>query len=316
MNASFASAPLADRPDAQAVRAAACGGVDPWHVNADLHCHSRMSDGVLAPAEVVRRACANGVKIHALTDHDELAGIAEAAAEAALCGLAFVTGVEVSTTWAGETIHVVGLRVDPSDPALLAGLARTRGGRDSRAREIGDDLARAGVPGAYEGALKYVGNPALISRMHFARHLVETGACANVGEVFRRFLIEGKPGFIAHRWAGLAEAVGWIRDAGGVAVLAHPGRYRLDAGALWQLMAEFREAGGEGLEVITGSHTPDQYAVFAAHARDFGFRASRGSDFHAPTESRVDLGRLPPLPDSVVPIWYDWPELALDSVRT
>jgi predicted metal-dependent phosphoesterase TrpH len=314
VNASFSNAPP-DRLDAPAIRSAAAGSVDPWQVNADLHCHSFMSDGVLAPAEIVRRAHANGVKIHALTDHDELAGIPEAVAEAARWGLAFVTGVEVSTTWAGETIHVVGLRVDPSDAALRAGLARTRGGRDSRAREIGEDLERVGVPGAYEGALKYVGNPALISRTHFARHIVESGVCASVGEVFRRFLVEGKPGFVPHRWAGLAEAVGWIRNAGGVAVLAHPGRYRLDAGALWQLMSEFREAGGTGLEVVSGSHTPDQYETFAAHARNFGFRASRGSDFHAPAESRVDLGCLPPLPDSVVPLWYDWPELALDSVR-
>jgi len=281
-----------------------------WSVNADLHSHSRMSDGMLAPAEVVRRAHAAGVAIHALTDHDELSGIAEAAAEAARLGMAFVAGVEVSVSWGGETIHVVGLRVDPEDPALVEGLARTRDGRDARAREIGAQLERAGVPDAYEGALRHVGNPALVSRTHFARHIVDAGICADVGEVFRHYLSEGRPGFVPHRWAGLAEAVDWIRGAGGIAILAHPGRYRLDEGGLWALMDEFRSAGGEAIEVVSGSHTPDQYRRFAGHAREFGFLASRGSDFHAPGESRVELGALPPLPDTVVPVWHDWPETA------
>ena len=279
--------------------------------DADLHCHSRVSDGMLAPAQVVRRAHAAGVRLHALTDHDELAGIPEAAAEARRLGLAFVAGVEISVSWGGETIHVVGLRVDPRDAALTEGLARTRAGRDARAREMGEQLERAGVPDAYAGALQHVGNPALISRTHFARHIVASGICADVGEVFRHFLSEGRPGFVPHRWARLDEAIAWIRGAGGVAILAHPGRYRLDDGGLWALMDAFRQAGGEGIEVVSGSHTPDQYRRFAGHAREFGFLASRGSDFHAPGESRVDFGGLPPLPDSVVPVWRDWPEAAL-----
>lgn len=302
-------------PHAAAISAAADGRVDPWRVNADLHCHSYMSDGMLAPAALVRRAHANGVQIHALTDHDEVGGIAEAAAEAARCGMQFVAGVEVSVTWGGETIHVVGLRVDAAHEGLISGLSRTRAGRDSRAREMAEDLERAGVPGAYEGALRYVGNPALISRTHFARHIVEQGVCADVGEVFQRFLVEGKPGFVPHRWARLSEAIEWIREAGGIAVLAHPGRYRLGDTGLWALMSEFRDAGGEGIEVLSGSHTPDQYRQFARHAREFGFRASRGSDFHAPGESRVELGQLPQLPDDVVPVWHDWPELAALAER-
>lgn len=296
-------------PDHAAARAAAGGRADPWRVNADLHCHSWMSDGVLGPAELVRRAHANGVQIHSLTDHDEVGGLAEAAAEAARLGMAFVGGVEVSVSWRAETIHIVGLRVDGADPRLVAGLARTRDGRDDRAREMAEQLERVGVPGAYDGALQYVGNPALIARTHFARYLVEQGVCTDVPEVFQRFLVEGKPGYVPHRWAGLAEAVEWIRQAGGVAVLAHPGRYRLDAQGLRALMAEFLDAGGEAIEVLSGSHTPRQYGQFARHAREFGFRASRGSDFHAPGESRVELGRLPPLPDTVVPVWHDWPEL-------
>lgn len=275
-------------------------------INADLHCHSNVSDGVLSPAELVRRAKANGVELFALSDHDALDGLADARSEALRIGLAFVAGVEVSVTWAGETIHVLGLGIDAEDPALVDGLARTRAGRDSRAREMGEQLAAVGIPGAYEGALRHVGNPDLVSRTHFARHLVERGVCRTVGEVFERFLSEGKPGFVEHRWANLAEAIGWIHGAGGVAVLAHPGRYRLPETGLRVLMEAFRELGGRGIEVVCGSHRPDQYQRFARHALELGFLASRGSDFHAPGEGSIDLGGLPPLPAELEPVWADW----------
>ncbi len=279
---------------------------DPWRLNADLHCHSTVSDGTLEPEAVVARAHANGVELLSLTDHDELSGQARAQAAAAALGLRYVPGVEISVTWAGETIHVVGLGVDPTDVELVAGVARTRDGREERAREMAEQLHAVGIEGAYEGALRYVGNPELISRTHFARYLVESGRCTDVGDVFSRYLIEGKPGFVPHRWARLSQALGWITAAGGTAVLAHPGRYRLNDTALWALVQEFREAGGTALEVVCGSHTRDQYGRFAAMSREFGLRASRGSDFHGPGESHVELGRLPPLPDSVVPVWYDW----------
>ena len=283
---------------------------EPHRINADLHCHSVVSDGTLAPVDVVERAHRNGVQVLALTDHDEVAGLADAQARAEALGLGFVPGVEVSVTWAGETIHVVGLRIDPCDAGLVAGLERTRTGRDDRAQEIAGQLAQAGIPDAYEGALRYAGNPELISRSHFARYIVETGACADVGEVFSRFLVEGRPGYVPHRWARLADAVGWIRAAGGVAVMAHPGRYnRLGELALDRLIEEFREAGGTGIEVVSGSHTPDQYRTFAETARRFGLAASRGSDFHGPGESRHDLGSLPSLPSELEPVWRDWPEV-------
>lgn len=284
-------------------------------LNADLHCHSQVSDGTLAPDELARRAHAHGVQLFALTDHDELDGLTQARSAAGALGMVFVDGVEVSVTWGGETIHVVGLRIDPAHEGLRAGLAATRGGRDARAREMGEALARAGVPDAYAGALKHVGNPAMVGRTHFARYIVERGICRDVHEVFQRFLSEGKPGFVPHRWAKLADAVGWIRDAGGVAVLAHPGRYRIDDTALWSLIADFRAAGGEGIEVVCGSHTPDQYLRFAQVARESGLRASRGSDFHGPRESRAELGGLPPLPAMLVPVWHDWPEAALARSR-
>jgi predicted metal-dependent phosphoesterase TrpH len=285
------------------------GRRDPRAINADLHCHSLMSDGTLAPAAVVERAAAQGVEMLALTDHDNVGGLEEAAARARELGLPFVPGVEVSVTWGGETIHVVGLNIDPANEILCEGLARTRSGRDARAVEIGEQLAAAGIPGAYEGALRYVGNPALVSRTHFARFLVEQGICRDVSDVFSRFLVEGRPGFVPQRWAAMREAVDWICRAGGQAVLAHPGRYRLGTAQRHAMISEFRDAGGIGIEVVSGSHAAHQQAEFARVAREFGLLASRGSDFHGPGESHVELGQVPPLPDAVTPIWHDW-ELA------
>ena len=275
-------------------------------LNVDLHCHSNISDGVLAPAEVAAHARKAGVDVWALTDHDEVSGIAAARAAAMQQGMVFVAGVEISITWAGQTVHIVGLQVDENHPALVQGLARTRSGRDARGREMGAQLAAAGIPGAYEGALKFVGNPDLMSRTHFARYLVECGKCANIPEVFRKYLSEGKPGYVEHRWATLADAVGWIQAAGGLAVIAHPGRYRFSDTAQGVLFDEFKQLGGVAIEVVTGSHSPDQYPEYAALANSYGFLASRGTDFHAPKEARVDFALLPPLPSNVKPIWHDW----------
>jgi len=272
----------------------------------DLHCHSNVSDGVLAPAAVAAYARKGGVDAWALTDHDELKGIKAARQAATDLGMHFVPGVEISVTWGGETVHVVGLQLNEDEPALVQGLAATRNGRDARGREIGAQLARAGIPGAYEGALKYVGNPDLLSRTHFARYLVEIGACGSTSEVFRKYLTEGKPGYVPHRWATLAEAVGWIRKAGGIPVIAHPGRYRFTPVAEGAMLDEFKQLGGNAIEVVTGSHTPDQYETYAEVARRYGFLASRGTDFHAPGEARVEFDKLPPLPAGLTPVWHDW----------
>jgi predicted metal-dependent phosphoesterase TrpH len=275
-------------------------------LNVDLHCHSNVSDGVLTPAAVADYARKAGVDVWALTDHDEVGGIASARQAASTVGMQFVPGVEISITWAGQTVHIVGLRIDETNPALVQGLTATRSGRDARGREMAAQLAQAGIPGAYEGALKYVGNPDLMSRTHFARYLVECGACANIPEVFRKYLVEGKPGYVPHRWASLEQAVGWIRGAGGIAVIAHPGRYKFSATAEGALFDEFKQLGGAAIEVVTGSHTPDQYPAYAEAARRYGFLASRGTDFHAPGESRADFAVLPPLPSGITPVWHDW----------
>jgi len=275
-------------------------------LNVDLHCHSNVSDGALPPAKVAARAKANGVDVWALTDHDELGGIPEAREAAHALGMRYVTGVEISITWAGKTVHIVGLRVDEANENLVKGLAHTRSGRERRAHEMAAQLATAGIPGAFEGALKYVGNPDLISRTHFARYIMELGVQPTISDVFRNYLTEGKPGYVPHRWASLKDAVSWIRGAGGIAVVAHPGRYDFDDIALDALLNEFKQWGGTGVEVVTGSHTVDEYARFAGVAKRYGLLASRGSDFHAPGESHTDLGDLPPLPPSLLPVWHDW----------
>jgi predicted metal-dependent phosphoesterase TrpH len=272
----------------------------------DLHCHSTRSDGLLAPAAVVARAAARGVDVLALTDHDEVSGLAEARAAAAEAGIGFVDGSELSVSWEDLTVHVVGLRIDPDHAALNAGLASIREGRATRARRMGDSLAAAGIHGAYEGALRYVTSERLVSRTHFARWLVEAGHARDVRDVFQRYLVKGKPGHVAHAWATLGEAVGWIHAAGGQAVVAHPGRYRVNASGMRRLLAEFRDEGGDAIEVLSSAHTAAQYAEFATLCRVYGLRASSGSDYHGPGESWLDLGDLPPLPGGCVPVWQGW----------
>lgn len=273
-------------------------------LNADLHCHSTVSDGLLAPAEVARRAHGNGVELLALTDHDEIAGLDEAAAAARQLGMRFVNGVEISVSWGDDhTVHIVGLDLDPNFAPLVEGLARVRSGRDSRARRIAAELDKVGIHGAYEGALKYVGNPALISRSHFARYIVELGHAKEVKGVFDWWLAKGKPGYVAHPWASMEDALGWIAGAGGLAVVAHPGRYRLTRAELEDVLSAFKDLGGAGIEVVSGSHGDDDVREYAHLARRFGFLASRGSDFHGPGESWIDLGRLPDLPPDLTPVW-------------
>ena len=272
-------------------------------LNADLHCHSTASDGTLAPAAVVRRAHANGVDLLALTDHDELLGLPEATATAAELGLRFVPGVEVSVSWLDQTLHIVGLGFDPSNGALIEGLGKVRGGRDGRAVLIAAELDRIGIRGSLEGALRYAGNPALVSRAHFARYLVEIGISKNVHDVFLHYLARGKPGYVEHVWATLEDALGWIKGAGGLAVIAHPGRYRLSHAEMDILFDKFRDLGGDAVEVSCGAHDGGQVLAFARLARKFGLMASRASNFHGPEDSPIDLGRAPPLPQDLTPVW-------------
>ncbi len=277
-------------------------------LNADMHCHSTYSDGLLSPAEVVRRAHANGVELLALTDHDEVGGLSEARRTANELGLRFVDGVEISVSWDDDTtVHIVALGINPDDAGLAAGLAQVRSGRDARAMQMAAELDKVGIHGAYEGALRFVGNPALVSRAHFARYIAEQGLARDVKSVFDHWLAKGKPGYVAHSWATLDQALGWIHGAGGVAVLAHPGRFRLSGKELRRLLGEFKDQGGSAIEVLSGAHSAQQVSEFARLAQEFGFAASRASDFHGPGESWIDLGRLPPLPDKLTPVWTLFP---------
>ena len=272
----------------------------------DLHCHSTVSDGTLTPTAIVERAAARGVDVLALTDHDEIAGLDEARLAAAGAGLRFINGTELSVSWRDLTLHVVGLGIDPHSPVLVEGMRVIRSGRLGRARLIGEALERVGIPGAFDGAARFAANEQLLSRTHFARFLVEAGHVKDVRDVFKRYLTPGKPGYVEHEWASLADVVNWIHGAGGQAVLAHPGRYKINRHGMRELLAEFKDRGGDAIEVLTSSHTHAQYAEYASYALHFGFLASCGSDYHGPGESWMDFGDLPPMPPGLTPVWHAW----------
>jgi predicted metal-dependent phosphoesterase TrpH len=277
-------------------------------LNIDLHCHSTVSDGLLTPTQLVEHAAARGVDVLALTDHDDVGGLAEARAMAAEKNITLINGVEISVDWRGQTLHIVGLGIDPEHPDLACGLSSIRNGRMVRARNIATQLDKIGIHGSFEGACRNAGEGHLLGRMHFARFLVQQGHARDVKAVFKKYLVKGKPGYAPHQWAPLSDAVGWIRASGGRAVIAHPGRYKLSRKAMDELLEDFRALGGEAIEVITGSHTPAQSMQFARHSQRLGLLASRGSDFHGPGESYFDLGRMPALPAICRPVWHDWHE--------
>ncbi len=273
----------------------------------DLHCHSTVSDGLFSPPDLVAYAAKRGVKVLALTDHDDMSGL-QAGREAALeHDIQFINGVEISVTWKRRTLHIVGLKVDAGNVALKTALDKVRIGRDERAQEMGEDLARAGIHGAYEGA-KALAAQSIITRTHFARFLVESGHAKDTKSVFKKYLVKGKPGFKEHQWMSLEAAVDLINAAGGSAVIAHPGRYDLGTINMLLLMHEFRSLGGAAIEVVTGSHTPPQYQQFAKIAHKFSLKSSLGSDYHGSGISYMEMGCIPELPAGCVPVWDDWPE--------
>jgi predicted metal-dependent phosphoesterase TrpH len=272
-------------------------------LNVDLHCHSTASDGLLPAAEVARRAADNGVDLLALTDHDDLSGLSAARAVADAAGMGFVNGVEISIEWGGLQVHILGLAFAADDQPLNEGLASIRSGRVSRAQRMAAELDKIGIEGSFEGAMRHAENPSLISRAHFARYLVEKGVSKDVRSVFDSYLVPGRPGYVDHRWVTLADSVGWIIGAGGVAAVAHPGRYKFSKAQMRRFLDEFKGLGGQAIEVVSGSHSADNVTVFGRLAREYGFLASCGSDFHGPGESYVDLGRLAPLPQGLTPVW-------------
>lgn len=274
----------------------------------DLHCHSTVSDGLLTPEELVLNAHRCGVKVLALTDHDDLGGLSIAREVAEAHDIHFINGVEISVTWKKRTLHIVGLKVDPKNEQLKKELAQVRLDRDQRALEIAEGLAKVGIHGAYEAAKAFAGE-AILTRMHFAHFLVENGHAKNTKSVFKKYLVKGKPGFVDHQWMTLDKSVQLIRAAGGDAVIAHPGRYDLGIINTMMLMNEFKGYGGEAIEVVTGSHTPEHFEKYAKIAEKYTLKASRGSDFHGKGISFMEMGRLPALPSNCIPVWQNWPEV-------
>ena len=274
--------------------------------NYDLHNHSTCSDGLLTPTQLIELAARTGANPIALTDHDTVEGLAEARAAAQSLGVVLVNGVEISVSWGETTLHIVGLDIDPEAEALAAGLQGIREGRLERGRKIAAALGRLGIEDAFEGAHALAQNKTMLGRTHFARHLLQRGAVKNMQAAFDRYLIKGRPAYVAHEWARLEDAVTWIRAANGVAVLAHPGRYKLRRDEMRELLARFKDMGGAAIEVVTGSHTREHYATYRKLAMEFGLAASRGSDFHGPGESSFEPGRLPQLHESLTPVWSLW----------
>ncbi len=271
----------------------------------DLHTHSTASDGAYPPAELVGRAVLAGITRLALSDHDSTAGLDEARVAADSAGIGLISAVEISATWQKKTIHIVGLNIDPASDPLREGLAGLREIRGERAREIGRRLDHYGLPGVFEAVAALAGS-GMLTRTHFARHLADLGLAGGVGDAFDRYLTHGKPGYVATHWAAMEEAIAWIRAAGGAAVLAHPRRYKLTGSWLRRLLGEFREAGGAGIEVASGTAAPGDVQASADLARRFDLLASVGSDFHGPDNFWPKLGRLPPLPGDLVPVWSLW----------
>ena len=261
---------------------------------------------MLSPTQLIELAARSGADAIALTDHDTTEGLDEAGEAARKLGLEWVPGVEISVSWGDTTLHIVGLNIDPRAKAMVEGLKSIRDGRLGRAERVADALKGLGIPGALEGALALAPNETMLSRTHFARFLVETNAVKNTQMAFDKYLAKGKPAYVAHQWANLADAVAWITASGGTAVLAHPGRYGLKPWARAELLEEFRKLGGEAIEVVTGSHRPEQYATWRRAAEEYGFLASRGADYHGPGESPFEPGKLPKLPGSLKPVWSKW----------
>lgn len=278
----------------------------------DLHSHSLYSDGRLRPADLIAAAQVAGVSTLALTDHDTTAGLAEARQSAQEAGLQLIPGVEISVTWRRQTIHVLGLSIDAGCQVLQDGLQRLRDKRDLRAQHMAEQLTRAGIDGALAWVQERV-QGGLISRTHFAEFLVAHGYAKDIRAVFKRYLVNGKPGHVSLHWCELEEAVSWINAAGGVAAIAHPARYKLTRSKLLQLIDDFVACGGRGLEVVSSSHSEAECQRFARLSQQYDLLASCGSDFHSPDQAWAQLGRIPALPAQCTPIWSHWSDICMES---
>lgn len=268
----------------------------------DLHCHSLASDGTLTPTEVIHRAQQMGVTTLALTDHDTVNGQAEAAKAAVSYDIEFIPGIEISTTWEKKCFHIIGLNIDPEHTALVSGIQQLQSLRTERAKTIAHKLEKKRIPNAFEAVIK-AAKGGMITRAHFASFLVTENHVRSQQEAFDRYLGQGKPAFVSTVWAELDVAIDWINQAGGIAVIAHPLRYRLTASWMKRFLRFFKENGGSGIEVVTGRINPDEISRATAYATQYDLAASVGSDFHSPENQWVELGRLAALPKNIKPVW-------------
>lgn len=276
----------------------------------DLHSHSTASDGSLTPAELVALACKNNVDVLALTDHDVTHGLHEAWQQARENELDFVPGIEISVSWRHQTIHIVGLGIDPDNQQLQQGLESIVDFRKERAEKIAERLEKKGIEGALEGAQKYAGGQ-ILGRTHFAHFLVEQGYAKDMKQVFKKYLVRNKPGYVPGQWAELEDALGWIKAAGGLAVLAHPARYSISNGRLKEFISQFKDLGGVAIEVVSGSHSQEEVYRMGELTKYFGMSASSGSDYHGPNVAYRELGYLHQMPPQCQPVWETnhWSEM-------
>jgi predicted metal-dependent phosphoesterase TrpH len=274
----------------------------------DLHCHSNVSDGLLSPAELMSHAAENNVQAIALTDHDDIAGLSEASITAKSLNIIFINGVEISVTWKKRTLHIVGLNFDKDNKLLFQGLKKIRDGRYNRAQLMADGLGMAGIQGAMDGAKSYAKN-STIGRIHFAQFLVAQGYAKDISAVFKKFLTPGKPGYVDHEWISLEESIRLINGAGGDAIIAHPGRYDMGNKLYPILFQEFKDLGGTGVEVMSGSQDPSQANYFSKLAANYNLFSSCGSDFHGKGISHRALGNVRSLPNDSIPIWTKWDQI-------
>ena len=271
----------------------------------DLHTHSTASDGSLSPEELVNQAYAAGINTLALTDHDTVDGLANALSASQTLDITFINGIELSTKWLSYTVHIVGLNINPDSEMLSQHIEHLKQLREQRAIRIGEHLNKINIPDAYQNAKKLAGD-GTVTRHHFAKYLVESGFAKDQKDVFKRYLVRSKPGYVSVDWPTLGETIDCIHQSGGVAVIAHPLRYKMTATKLRQLIADFKSLTGDGIEVVSGRQNQNELTRSISLCKQFELLASSGSDFHNQNTPWAQLGELHPLPETLAPIWQHW----------
>jgi len=271
----------------------------------DLHTHTTESDGKFTPDELITQAEIAGIDVLAITDHDTISGLAKAYQAVLNKNISLISGVELSVSWCNRSFHIVGLNINPENNLLVDSLAEHKQQRESRAIKIGEQLDKCGIPNAYDGA-KQLASDEAITRNHFARFLVNNGHAKNINDVFKKYMVKNKPGYVKTHWINMEDGIDLLNQSGGTAVLAHPLRYKLTGTWIRKLLTAFKQAGGLGIEIVTGNSTQNEVLLAADYARHFELSGSVGSDFHGHENNGIHLGKLNKLPKDIVPVWESW----------